>query len=648
MTNVPRLLASVTDPDALQALPAEALGELARDIRRYLVATVCACGGHLGPSLGVVELTIALHRVFHSPRDSILFDIGHQAYVHKLLTGRQKGFEQLRRAGGLSGYCCRAESEHDLIENSHASTALSYADGLAKARALAGKRERAVVAVIGDGAITGGMAWEALDNIGAAPERPVIVVLNDNGRSYAPTTGALAARLTALRAGEGRPSGAGNPFTAHGLAYLGPIDGHDVPALEEVLRRARDLDRPVVVHVVTVKGKGYPFAEADEADRFHAVGVIDPVTGRAPAPTALASTSLAPAVQPTAVPTPTVPVAAASAAAARPPGTWTEVFAEELLTLAGQRPELVAVTASMLRPTGLYPMAVRHPDRVFDVGIAEQHAVTSAAGLAMGGLHPVVAIYATFLNRAFDQVLMDVALHRLPVTLVLDRAGITGPDGPSHHGMWDVSLLALVPGLRLAAPRDAARLRELLREAVADDEGPTALRLPKAAVGEEVKALTRMDGLDILHRGRGRCLDVLLVATGPTATAARAAARRLETETDIGCTVADPRWITPVPPALVHLAARHRLAVTVEDNTRTGGFGTLFAQACTDAAVTTPVHALGLPPAFLPHGSRRDLLAEAGLDADGITSAVLRARAGFTPHTSPPSPAQAGGARRTR
>ncbi|MFI0743453.1 transketolase C-terminal domain-containing protein, partial [Streptomyces sp. NPDC021100] len=452
-----------------------------------------------------------------------------------------------------------------------------------------------------------------------------------------PTTGALAARLTALRAGEGRPSGAGNPFTAHGFAYLGSVDGHDVPALEEALRQARGLDRPVVVHVVTVKGKGYPFAEADEADRFHAVGIIDPVTGRAPAPTTPA----------TVVPAPTVPVAAASAAAARPPGTWTEVFAEELLILADERPELVAVTASMLRPTGLYPMAVAHPERVFDVGIAEQHAVTSAAGLAMGGLHPVVAIYATFLNRAFDQVLMDVALHRLPVTLVLDRAGVTGPDGPSHHGMWDVSLLALVPGLRLAAPRDAARLRELLREAVADDEGPTALRLPKAAVGEDVKALTRMDGLDILHRGPRRCLDVLLVATGPTAAAARAAARRLEMETGIGCTVVDPRWITPVSPALVHLAARHRLAVTVEDNTRTGGLGALFAQACTDAAVTTPVHALGLPPAFVPHGLRRDLLAEAGLDADGITSAVLRAHAGFTPHTSPPSPAQANGARRT-
>ncbi|MFF7730933.1 1-deoxy-D-xylulose-5-phosphate synthase [Streptomyces sp. NPDC008001] len=620
MTHVPPLLASVTGPEALRALPVEALEALAEDIRRYLVATVCASGGHLGPSLGVVELTIALHRVFHSPRDSVLFDIGHQAHVHKLLTGRQEGFAQLRRAGGLSGYCCRAESEHDVIENSHASTALSYADGLAKARALAGEGERAVVAVIGDGALTGGMAWEALDNIGAAPQRPVVVVLNDNGRSYAPTGGALAAHLAGLRASGPHPAAQDDLFAAHGLTYLGPVDGHDLPALEEALRTARALARPVIVHAVTVKGKGYPFAEADEADCFHAVGVIDPVTGRTPV----------------------------TATPPQPSGTWTDVFAQELLTLADERPDLVAVTASMLRPTGLHPMAVAHPDRVFDVGIAEQHAVTSAAGLAMGGLHPVVALYATFLNRAFDQVLMDVALHRLPVTFVLDRAGITGPDGPSHHGMWDTTLLTLVPGLRLAAPRDTTRLKELLREAVATDDGPTALRLPKAATGPDLDALVRMDGLDILHRSSSRPLDVLLVTAGPTAAAAVEAARRLEGEEGIGSTVVDPRWLTPLNPALVHLSARHHLAITVEDNTRTGGFGSHLAQACADAAVTAPVRCLGLPRAFIPHGTRTALLAEAGLDADGIITAVLHARTDLATYDITPLTHPVNGRRRPR
>ncbi|QTT76825.1 1-deoxy-D-xylulose-5-phosphate synthase [Streptomyces mobaraensis NBRC 13819 = DSM 40847] len=619
-TKVPQSLTAVTDPKALRSLPASALPSLAADIRRYLVATVCASGGHLGPSLGVVELTIALHRVFRSPRDSVLFDIGHQAYVHKLLTGRQQSFGRLRQAGGLSGYLSREESEHDVIENSHASTALSYADGLAKARALAGEGDRAVVAVIGDGALTGGMAWEALDNIAASPERPVIVVVNDNGRSYAPTTGALAAHLAELRSRHPGSAPAGNVFAAHGLAYLGPVDGHDIPALETALRQARALARPVVVHTVTVKGRGYAPAEAHEADRFHAVGVLDPATGLPP-------------------PTATLPVQ---------PRSWTAVFGQELLDLATERPDVVAVTASMLRPTGLHPMAVRHPDRVFDVGIAEQHAVTSAAGLALGGYHPVVAVYATFLSRAFDQVLMDVALHRLPVTLVLDRAGITGPDGPSHHGMWDISLLAPVPGLRLAAPRDATRLKELLREAVTVDDGPTALRLPKATVGLDVETLARMDGLDILHRSAGRPLDVLLIAAGPTAQPAVEAARILEDEEGIGCTVADPRWIVPISPALLHLTARHRLALTLEDGSRTGGFGSLLAQACADAAVTTPVRSLGLPRTFLPHGSRAALLADAGLDADGITTAVLRARTDFTTYDVTPAIDPVNGARRPR
>ncbi|RLU77121.1 1-deoxy-D-xylulose-5-phosphate synthase [Streptomyces griseocarneus] len=592
-------LPSVADPAALRALPEDMLSRLAHSIREVLVETVCATGGHLGPNLGVVELTIALHRVFDSPRDAIVFDIGHQTYVHKLLTGRGKLFGTLRQEGGLSGYLSRAESPHDVVENSHASTALSYADGLAKARALAGEHDRAVVAVIGDGAFTGGLAWEALDNIAASAERPVVIVLNDNSRSYAPTTGSLAAHLASLRTSVPASAGAAaNVFTLLGLDYIGPVDGHDIPALETALRQAHGLRRPVMVHAVTVKGKGYTPAEADEADCFHAVGRLDPATGRAPRPQVTAAVSR----------------------------SWTSVFAEELVALAHEREDIVAVTASMLRPTGLHPMAEAFPERVFDVGIAEQHAVTSAAGLAMGGLHPVVAVYATFLNRAFDQVLMDVGLHRLPVTFVLDRAGITGPDGPSHHGMWDLSLLAVVPGMRVAAPRDATRLRELLREAVTVSDGPTAVRLPKATAAGDIPAVTRMDGMDVLHRSPGRPLDVLLVAAGTMADAAVRAARSLEAEEGIGATVIDPRWVVPVNAGLVHLVARHQLTVTVEDNTRTGGFGSTLAQACTDAGVTTPVVCLGLPRAFVPHGPRERILARHSLDATGITSAVLAAR----------------------
>ncbi|MFE0422579.1 1-deoxy-D-xylulose-5-phosphate synthase [Streptomyces sp. NPDC058953] len=582
------LLAKAGHPAALRAVPEERLDRLTAEIRAFLVEKVCAAGGHLGPNLGMVELTVALHRVFDSPRDAIIFDIGHQAYVHKLLTGRLRDFEGLRRQGGLSGYPSRSESVHDLVENSHASTALSYADGLAKARELAGEADRAVVAVIGDGALTGGMAWEGLDNLGAS-ERPVIVILNDNGRSYAPTTGALAAHLGDLRRDGG--TGRRNLFTDLGFAYLGPVDGHDTAAVEDALRRARALRRPVVVHAVTVKGKGYEPAERDEADCLHAVGVVNRATGRSTTPSGQ---------------------------------SWTGVFGGELAALAAERDDVVAVTASMLRPTGLHPMREKFPDRVFDVGIAEQHAVTSAAGLAMGGLHPVVAIYATFLNRAFDQVLMDVALHRLPVTFVLDRAGVTGPDGPSHHGMWDLNMLSAVPGLRIAAPRDTVQLGEQLREAVATTDGPTALRLAKATAGPPIPALARMDGLDILHRTRSGPLDVLLVPAGPLAAPALEAAAFLEDQ-GLGVTVADPRWVLPVNPALPALAARHRLVVTAEDALRTGGMGTALAQACQDTAVTTPVIPLGLPASFVPQGRRGALLAEAGLDGPGIAAAVLAA-----------------------
>ncbi|MGW5334180.1 1-deoxy-D-xylulose-5-phosphate synthase [Streptomyces bauhiniae] len=584
--------------DDVRALSAGQLAELSEDIRAFLIEKVCAAGGHLGPNLGVVELTIALHRVFDSPRDVILFDTGHQAYVHKILTGRAAGFDRLRQAGGLSGYPAPAESVHDWSGNSHASASLSLADGLAKAHELRGHPDRSVVAVIGDGAMTGGMAWEALNNIGAA-RRPVVVVLNDNGRSYAPTTGALAGHLHALRAAGSSTPVPGQPgenlFTRLGFAYLGPVDGHDIDALETALTRARACRRPALVHAVTVKGRGFGPAEGDEADCLHAVGTVDAVTGR-PLPSPHS-----------------------------PPASWTSLFSHALLEVADEREDVVAITASMLRPTGLHPMAVKYPERVFDVGIAEQHAVTSAAGLALGGFHPVVALYSTFLTRAADQVLMDVALQRLPVTFVLDRAGITGPDGPSHHGMWDASLLRVVPGLRLAAPRDGEQLRALLHEAVSHDEGPTAIRFPKGPAGRELRAVRSAGGTDLLWETGAR--DVLLVSYGPMANPCLEAARRLA-QRGVGVSVVDPRWAIPVPPALLALAARHRLVVTVEDNSRAGGLGSALAQSLQDNAISTPLRTLGLPRAFLAHGSRDQLLAEHGLSGTRIADAVLRARAG--------------------
>ncbi|MFE8910867.1 1-deoxy-D-xylulose-5-phosphate synthase [Streptomyces globisporus] len=605
------------DPHVVRALPTGQLASLARDIRTFLIEKVCASGGHLGPNLGVVELTIALHRAFDSPRDAILFDTGHQAYVHKILTGRAAGFDHLRQAGGLSGYPSRRESVHDWCENSHASASLSYADGLAKANDLRGHTDRSVVAVIGDGAMTGGMAWEALNNIGAS-RRPVVVVLNDNGRSYAPTTGAIANHLHSLkhpgdhsRVEDGQA--ASDLFTKLGFTYLGPVDGHDTSALQHVLDQARVLRRPALVHVVTVKGWGFGPAESDEADCLHAVGMVNAVSGR---------------------PTPAAGPLAAS---------WTSVFGQALLELAAQRQDLVAVTASMLRPTGLHPMAVKYPERVFDVGIAEQHAVTSAAGLAMGGFHPVLAVYSTFLTRAVDQVLMDVALHRLPVTFVLDRAGITGPDGASHHGMWDACLLGMVPGLRIAVPRDSSQLRSLLREATAHSVGPTALRFPKGSAAtahsvgptalrfpkgsanRDLPAVRRAGSVDILSESGIR--DVLLLSYGPLAPLCLQAAAQLN-ERGIGVSVADPRWAAPIAPELLDLAAMHRLVVTVEDSSRTGGFGSTLAQHLHDHAVTTPLRNLGLPRAFLAHGPREQLLADAGLSVPQIVHTVLRARAG--------------------
>ncbi|MFJ5228918.1 1-deoxy-D-xylulose-5-phosphate synthase [Kitasatospora sp. NPDC088391] len=585
---VPGPLGDLAGPGHLRALPVGALALLAEQIRTLLIEKVTAAGGHLGPNLGVVELTIALHRVFESPHDTLLFDTGHQTYVHKMLTGRQHEFDALRRPGGLSGHPSRTESAHDMIENSHASTALSYADGIAKARALTGEHGRAVVAVVGDGALTGGLALEALNNLGAAPERPVVVVLNDNTRSYAPTAGALAAHLAALRDGRAR----GNLFEQLGLAYLGPVDGHDLAVLEPTLRRAREMARPVVVHVVTDKGRGYPPAPADRDEKMHAVGVLDPLTGR-------------PASGP-------------------PPPTWTDVFSEHVTELGGHYDDLVAITAAMPGPTGLSRFAERFPERFHDVGIAEQHAVASAAGLATAGARPLVAVYSTFLNRAYDQVLMDVALHRLPVTFVLDRAGITGPDGASHHGMWDVPLLASVPGLRLAVPRDPSSLRTLLTEAVEDQEHPTALRFPKAAAGADIPAVRHLGPVDVLLRPDTP--EVLLVAVGPLAAACLEAGRHLAS-TGTGATVVDPRWVLPVPAELLDLAAGHRLVVTVEDNVRSGGVGDAVARALADRGCRVPVTSLGLPGRFLPHGSRPELLTAAGLSAEQIVHAVLRARA---------------------
>ncbi|MGH3798150.1 MAG: 1-deoxy-D-xylulose-5-phosphate synthase [Pseudonocardiaceae bacterium] len=568
------LLENLSGPVDLRRLPTAALPALAEEIRELLIDSVSRTGGHLGPNLGVVELTIALHRVFDSPTDAIIWDTGHQAYVHKLLTGRQDGFARLRSAGGLSGYPNRAESEHDLVENSHASTALSYADGLAKAFQLRGEGDRAVVAVVGDGALTGGMCWEALNNIGGAPGRPVIVVLNDNGRSYAPTVGALAGHLSALRSRAVSRS----LFDELGLAYLGPVDGHDIAAVQRALHRARSLNHPVLVHCVTVKGKGYPPAEADQVDCMHSVSRRAPAGGL----------------------------------------TWTAVLSDELVALARARPDVVALTAAMLHPTGLREFAREFPDRVFDVGIAEQHAVTAAAGLAMGGLHPVVCVYATFLNRAFDQVLMDVALHKLPVTFVLDRAGVTGNDGPSHNGMWDLSLLGVVPGMRVAAPRDAQQLRAQLREAL-DHPGPAAVRFPKGVAGANLPAIGRIGGADVLTRSG--CGGVLVVAAGACAQAAVAAAVELAAA-DENVTVVDPRWLLPVDPVLARAADGYRLVVSVEDNGSAGGFGDALARALRAIGSRVALRTLCLGQQFLQHGARDDLLDAHELDAAGIVRTI--------------------------
>ncbi|MFD5896975.1 1-deoxy-D-xylulose-5-phosphate synthase [Streptomyces sp. NPDC060366] len=578
------LLDEIAAPRDLRGLSPAQLGQLASEIREVMIDAVCRSGGHLGPNLGVVELTIALHRVFDSPQDTLLWDIGHQTYVQKLLTGRRAGFDGLRTRDGLSGYASRAESEHDVIENSHASTALSYADGLARARELSGDTDRAVVAVIGDGALTGGLAWEALNNLGGAPQRPVIVVLNDNERSYAPTVGGLAAHLGKLRSATGDATSA-NVFEEFGFGYLGPVDGHDIAAVEDALGRARALGGPVVVHVVTEKGRGWETAETNDLDRCHVVRAT---------PSATAAPASSPA--------------------------WTAVFSDEMVRIGAERPDVVAITAAMAEPVGLLEFQREFPARTIDVGIAEQHAAAAAAGLALGGLHPVLAIYATFGNRMIDQMVTDIALHSAPVTLVMDRAGVTGDDGASHNGMWDLTLFQAVPDIRIAAPRDGATLRELLREAVAWEQGPTVLRFPKGTTGADIPAIDTTDGFDVLHNAPGR--DVLIVSVGPMARLALDVAGRLG-EAGVGATVVDPRWVAPVNPTLVEAAAYFKHVITIEDSGRVGGVGAAFAQALADAGIDTPVRNFGLPREFLDHGSRAQVLAHCGLTADAVTDAVL-------------------------
>ncbi len=612
-------LESIATPRDLRDLSDEQLDELAVEIRDLLVATCARTGGHLGPNLGVVELTLAIHRVFESPRDRVVFDTGHQAYVHKLLTGRVEEFSRLRQQGGLSGYPSQAESDHDIVENSHASTALSYADGLAKAYAIR-EEDRHVVAVIGDGALTGGMAWEALNNIAIAPDSRLVIVVNDNGRSYTPTVGGLATALTGLRTnpryeqvldqvkrrlnsvrGVGpavydvlhamkkgmkdalAPQGL---FEDLGLKYVGPIDGHDRAAMEQVLTQAKRFNGPVIVHALTRKGFGYDAAERHEADQFHSPGPFDVTTGQE-----------------------------------NPKGRiWTDVFADEIVHIGQRRRDVVAITAAMMHPVGLHHFQARFPERTFDVGIAEQHAATSAAGLALGGLHPVVAVYATFLNRAFDQVLMDCALHRCGVTFVLDRAGVTGDDGASHNGMWDMSVLQVVPGLRLAAPRDAARLRELLNEAVEVDDAPTVVRFPKGPPPDDIEAVGKAGGADVLVRNGTK--DVLVVAVGAMAGVAVDVAERLVAQ-GIGVTVVDPRWVKPIDPAIVELAAEHDLVVSVEDNGRVGGCGSALLQALNDAGVTTPFRLHGIPQEFLDHAKRASILERIGLDAQSLARGIV-------------------------
>jgi 1-deoxy-D-xylulose-5-phosphate synthase len=617
------ILQSINSPSDLKKIPAAQIPALAKEVREFLIDRVSKTGGHLGPNLGVVELTIAIHRVFDSPKDSIVWDTGHQSYVHKMFTGRLDQFNDLRKKDGISGYPARGESAHDIVENSHASTALSWADGIARAYEQTGElKDRHVVAVVGDGSLTGGMSWEALNNIASQTHRPLVIIVNDNGRSYSPTIGGLSTHLASLRTNDmyekvldwgketllkspiGRPvfealhgmkKGIKDVFAPQGLfedlglKYIGPVDGHDEDLIENALQVAKRFNGPVMVHVITEKGKGYAPALEDEAEKFHATGIINPSTGK--------------------------PINASAT-------TWTSVFSDELVAIGKERNDIVALTAAMLGPTGLDKFAQQFPDRIFDVGIAEQHATTSAAGMAFGGLHPVVAIYATFLNRAFDQLLLDVALHNAGVTFVLDRAGITGDDGASHNGMWDLSILQVVPNLMLSAPRDASTLRELLRESVIVKDKPTVLRFPKGAIAQPVPAMERIEGIDILNKKGEE--DVLLVSIGAMANLALDVAQRLSDQ-GVGVTVIDPRWIKPLPNYLSTLAAKHRLIAVVEDNSKSGGVAAGISQFLRDKNIYTPQRDFGIPEKFLNHGSRAQIMSEIGLTAQDISREIIEA-----------------------
>ncbi len=619
------LLSTINGPADLKLLQRQQLGDLADEIRDYLVESVSRTGGHLGPNLGVVEVTMAIHRVFNSPRDTVVFDTGHQSYVHKLLTGRQD-FSTLRKEGGLSGYPSRFESEHDVVENSHASTSLSWAIGIATGRRLRGESDRHTVAVIGDGALTGGMAWEALNNIAANPDLPLVIVINDNERSYAPTLGGMADYLASLRAtrsyenmlGWGKRNISRAPvvgqrmydalhgvkkglkdivspqgmFEDLGLKYLGPVNGHDLDAMETALRRARDFNGVVLVHALTEKGHGYRPATVHEADRFHAVGVINPETG--------------------------LPLEVSGRG-------WTDEFSDELVLLGQQRDDIVAITASMLIPVGLAAFADRFPDRVFDVGIAEQHAVTMASGLSFAGLHPVVAVYATFLNRAFDQLLLDCALHKQGVTFVLDRAGITGTDGASHNGMWDMSVAAIVPGLRLAAPRDGDQVAVALRESVNIDDGPSMIRFPKGSVPETISALRIQGDVDILSEDGDpeTACELLIVGIGSMVPAALEVADKLRAD-GVSVRVVDPRWVLPVSSHLVSLGARANAVAVIEDNVVGSGVGAAISHAMSASqGPHRPVWCFGVRQEFLDHGSRGQVLERVGLTPDSIATTLI-------------------------
>ena len=615
------MIESIKSPADIKGLSQEELISLAQEIRTFLIEKVSKSGGHLGPNLGVVELTMAIHRIFDSPRDVILFDTGHQSYVHKIVTGRAGEFDRLRQRGGIAGYPNRSESEHDVIENSHASTALSWGDGISRGFSISGQSDRSVVVVVGDGALTGGMSWEALNNIASAKDRNLVLVVNDNERSYSPTVGGVATYLSTLRVTQGyerfldwgkevlhKTPVVGAPIyeTLHGvkkgikdivapqgmfedlgLKYMGPIDGHDFPALEKALAQAKQFGEPVLVHVITEKGRGHQPAIEDEAEKFHAVGVVDPTTG--------------------------VPVAKSAR-------SWTKVFSDELVEIGAEREDIVAITAAMLGPTGLDKFAAAFPERTIDVGIAEQHAVTSAAGMAFAGLHPVVAVYSTFLNRAFDQLLLDVALHKAGVTFVLDRAGITGDDGPSHHGIWDMALTGIVPTLHLAAPRDSARLKEVLREAVAINDAPTVIRFPKGAVSEDIPAFERRDGIDVLYRGESA--DVLLISVGAMATMSVEAASQAYRE-GVGVTVIDPRWVKPLPKSLITMADRYKSVVVVEDGIAHGGIASALSEMFRSAGLDTPIHSIGVPLTFIEHSKRSEILSDLGITAQNISREIV-------------------------